>query len=117
MQGHPTERLPNNAAFCFAGVAGEDLLLRLDLAGICASSGSACDSGSTTISHVLRALGVSTALGRGSLRLTLGADNMMADVEYTIATLAGIVRDLRAYEPHTPSPPRKRPWKSWPERG
>ena len=57
LQGHPTERLPNNAAFLIAGVSGEDLLLRLDLAGICASSGSACNSGSTAPSHVLTACG------------------------------------------------------------
>ena len=73
------------------------MLLRLDLAGICASSGSACNAGSTTISHVLRAMGVPTELGRGSLRLTLGTDNTMDDVEYTSATLAGIVRELRTY--------------------
>ena len=97
LQGHPTERLPNNVAFCFGGVTGEDLLLRLDLAGICASSGSACHSGSPSISHVLEALGTPHALGRGSLRLTLGHENTPADVEYTIATLAAIVRDLRAH--------------------
>jgi cysteine desulfurase len=97
LQGHPTERLPNNVAVCFGGVTGEDLLLRLDLAGICASSGSACHSGSPSISHVLEALGTPHALGRGSLRLTLGHENTPADVEYTIATLAAIVRDLRQH--------------------
>ncbi|MDQ2806681.1 MAG: cysteine desulfurase [Chloroflexota bacterium] len=99
LQGHPTERLPNNVAFCIAGVTGEDLLLRLDLAGICASSGSACNSGSTAISHVLRAIGTPPELGRGSLRLTLGSANTEADVDYTIAALTQIVADLRAYAP------------------
>ena len=99
LQGHPTDRLPNNAAFCFAGVSGEDLLLRLDLAGICASSGSACNSGSTQISHVLRAIGTPPDLGRGSLRLTLGTENTEADVDYTIATLAEVVGELRAHRP------------------
>jgi cysteine desulfurase len=97
LQGHPTERLPNNVAVCIAGVSGEDLLLRLDLAGICASSGSACNSGSTSISHVLRAVGVDTELGRGSLRLTLGSATTEADVDYTLDTLAQVVADLRAH--------------------
>jgi len=99
LQGHPTQRLPNNAAFLIAGVSGEDLLLRLDLAGICASSGSACNSGSTAPSHVLTACGAPPDLARGSLRLTLGAENTEDDVDYTVATLAEIVADLRARRP------------------
>lgn len=99
LQGHPMERLPNNAAFCFAGVSGEDLLLRLDLAGICASSGSACNSGSTRPSHVLTACGTPLDLARGSLRLTLGTENTVEDVEYTLDTLARVVHDLRTRRP------------------
>ncbi|HMA37041.1 MAG TPA: cysteine desulfurase family protein [Chloroflexia bacterium] len=103
LQGHPTERLPNNAAFCFAGVSGEDLLLRLDLAGICASSGSACTSGSTKPSHVLTACGTPLDLARGSLRLTLGTDNTADDVDYTLDTLEQIVSELRTRLPHAPA--------------
>jgi cysteine desulfurase len=99
LQGHPTRRLPNNAAFLIAGVSGEDLLLRLDLAGICASSGSACNSGSTAPSHVLTACGAPPDLARGSLRLTLGIENTEDEIDYTIATLAAIVADLRARRP------------------
>ncbi len=98
LQGHPTERLPNSAAFCFAGVSGEDVLLMLDLAGICASSGSACNAGSTEISHVLRAIGTPLEIGRGSVRLTLGASTTADDVDYTLATLARVIGELRAHE-------------------
>jgi cysteine desulfurase len=100
LQGHPTERLPNNAAFCFAGCSGEDLLLMLDLAGICASSGAACTAGSTQPSHVLIAIGTPLDLARGSLRLTLGAENTEAEIDYAVDTLERIVHELRTHRPH-----------------
>ena len=75
LNGHPTERLPNNVNFSFEGVEGEPILLGLDLQGIAASSGSACSSGSLEPSHVLLALGQTADLARGSLRITLGKHN------------------------------------------
>ncbi|CAI8014391.1 Cysteine desulfurase IscS [Geodia barretti] len=72
LNGHPSERLPNNLNISFAGVDGESILLGLDLQGIAASSGSACSSGSLEPSHVLLALGQTADVARGSLRITLG---------------------------------------------
>jgi len=99
LTGHPVQRLPNSASFVFAGVEGESILLRLDLAGVAASSGSACTSGSEGPSHVLTALGLETALARGSLRLTLGRENTAADVDYVLEVLPGIVHKLREISP------------------
>jgi cysteine desulfurase len=95
LTGHPTERLPNNASFCFEGVEGESLLLSLDLLGIAASSGSACTSGSVDPSHVLIAMGMPAAWLRGSLRLTLGKSNTQADVDAILTHLPGIVEKIR----------------------
>lgn len=95
LNGHPTRRLPNNANFSFPGVEGEPILLGLDMAGIAASSGSACSSGSLEPSHVLLALGQSAEVARGSLRLTLGKDNTEEQVDYLIDVLAGLVERLR----------------------
>ena len=95
MNGHPTERLPNNANFSFEGVEGEPILLGLDIAGIAASSGSACSSGSLEPSHVLLALGQSADLARGSLRVTLGKGNTAEEVEYMLEKLVSLVRQLR----------------------
>ncbi|MBA2394628.1 MAG: cysteine desulfurase NifS [Ktedonobacteraceae bacterium] len=95
LTGHPTERLPNNASFCFKGVEGESLLLSLDLLGIAASSGSACTSGSVDPSHVLIAMGVPAEWLRGSLRLTLGKSNTDADVDAILTRLPGIVAKIR----------------------
>ncbi len=95
MTGHPTERLPNNASFCFEGVEGESLLLSLDLLGIAASSGSACTSGSVDPSHVLIAMGMPAAWLRGSLRLTLGKSNTQADVDAILTHLPAIVEKIR----------------------
>src|SRR5439155_22233035 len=72
LNGHPTHRLPNNASLAFTGVEGEALLLNLDLAGVCASAGSACTAGSLEPSHVLTALGRAPGLAGGSIRLSLG---------------------------------------------
>ena len=95
LNGHPTRRLPNNANFSFPGVEGEPILLGLDMAGIAASSGSACSSGSLEPSHVLLALGQSAEVARGSLRLTLGRDNTEEQVDYLINVLVDLVERLR----------------------
>ncbi len=95
LTGHPTERLPNNASFCFEGVEGESILLNLDLLGIAASTGSACTSGSVDPSHVLIALGLPPEWSHGSLRLTLGKGNTGADVDVLLAALPGIIEKLR----------------------
>ena len=95
LNGHATERLPNNANFSFTGVEGEPILLGLDVAGIAASSGSACSSGSLEPSHVLLALGQLAETARGSLRLTLGRDNTDEEVDYLLGVLVDLVQRLR----------------------
>jgi cysteine desulfurase len=95
LTGHPTERLPNNASFCFEGVEGESILLGLDMLGIAASSGSACTSGSVEPSHVLVAMGLPLEWARGSLRLTLGKENTEDDIETVLSALPGIIAKLR----------------------
>jgi cysteine desulfurase len=95
LTGHPTERLPNNASFCFEGVEGESILLNLDMLAIAASSGSACTSGAVDPSHVLVALGLAPEWSHGSLRLSLGRENTEEDVERVISVLPGIVEKLR----------------------
>ena len=96
LNGHRSSRLPNNVNFSFELVEGEPVLLGLDFAGICASSGSACSSASLEPSHVLTAIGLDPELARGSLRLTVGADNTDEDVSYLLDTLSGLVERLRA---------------------
>jgi cysteine desulfurase len=96
LTGHPTERLPNNASFCFEGIEGESILLNLDILGIAASSGSACTSGSADPSHVLIAMGLAPEWSHGSLRLTLGKGNTEEDIEQVICVLPGIVEKLRS---------------------
>ncbi len=95
LNGHATQRLPNNANFSFTGVEGEPILLGLDMAGIAASSGSACSSGSLEPSHVLLALGQSAEIARGSLRLTLGRENTQEEIEYLLEVLVDLVQRLR----------------------
>jgi len=95
LTGHPSNRLPNNASFCFEGVEGESILLNLDLLGIAASTGSACTSGSVDPSHVLIAMGIPVELAHGSLRLTLGKANTDADIDTVLTALPGIVEKLR----------------------
>jgi len=99
LTGHPTNRLPNSASFVFKYIEGESILLNLDLAGVCASSGSACTSGATEPSHVLLAMGIPHEVAHGSLRLTLGRENTQEDVDYILDTLPGIVQKLRAMSP------------------
>ena len=95
LNGHPVERLPGNCHFSFEGIDGEALLLRLDLAGIAASAGSACTSGSVEPSHVLRAAGLTEKEAGGSLRITLGRETTRKEIEKTARILKEIVEDLR----------------------
>jgi len=99
LSGHPTERLPNNVSLLIRYIEGESILLNLDLVGICASSGSACTSGSLEPSHVLTAMGVPHEIAHGSLRLTLGRENTDQDVDYVLQVLPGIVEKLRLMSP------------------
>ena len=103
LNGHRTMRLPNNVNFSFEHVEGESILLGLDLAGIAASSGSACSSGSLEPSHVLLALGQSADLARGSLRLTLGRDNTEEQVNYLHSVLPDLMHRLRELPSLTPT--------------
>ncbi len=96
LNGHDTQRLPNNINFSFAGVEGEPLLLGLDFAGICVSSGSACSSGSLEPSHVLTSLGLTAEEAQGSLRITLGRVNTLKEVEKIVEVLIKLVAKLRA---------------------
>ena len=99
LNGHPTNRLPGNANFCFEFIEGESMLLRLDMEGVAASSGSACTSGSLKASHVLLAIGLPPEIAHGSLRLTLGKDNTEEEINYVIDILPGIIEKLRALSP------------------
>ena len=96
LNGHPTQRLPNNVNVSFENVEGEPILLGLDFAGICASSGSACSAASLEPSHVLTAIGLSADLAQGSLRITVGKDNTDEEVDYLLETLTDLVSRLRA---------------------
>lgn len=95
LTGDPVTRLPGNASFVFDGVEGEALVFLLDRSGICASSGSACSAGALEPSHVLLAMGLPEELARGSLRLTLGADNTEADIDGVLKILPQIIFRLR----------------------
>ena len=99
LNGHPTQRLPNNASLCFRGVQGESLVVSLDLAGIAASSGAACTTGSLEPSHVLLAIGLSREVAQGSLRLTLGRGTTDEDIDVVLMELPKIVSRLRAASP------------------
>ncbi|MDK2904733.1 MAG: cysteine desulfurase [Eubacteriaceae bacterium] len=99
LNGHPTKRLPGNVNFCFDYIEGESILLSLDLAGIAASSGSACTSGSLDPSHVLLAIGLPAGVAHGSLRLTIGKHTSQEDIEYVIEQLVVIIERLRKMSP------------------
>ena len=99
VNGDREKRLPGNINICFEGIEGESLLLRLDLEGICASSGSACTSGSLDPSHVLLAIGLPKEVAHGSLRLTLDEENTEQEVDYLLQVLPGIVSGLRDMSP------------------
>lgn len=99
LNGDATNRLPGNVNFCFEGIEGESLLLLLDDRGICASSGSACTSGSLEPSHVLLALGRIHDIAHGSLRLTLSEDTTEEQILYTVKSVTEAVEYLRGISP------------------
>ena len=99
LNGHKTDRLPNNANFCFRFIEGESMLILLDQNGICGSSGSACTSGSLDPSHVLLAIGLPHEIAHGSLRLTISEKTTMEEVDFVVDTLKGIIERLRNMSP------------------
>ncbi len=99
LTGHPERRLPGHASFVIPGVEADGLLMHLDMAGVCAASGSACTTGMPEPSHVLMAMGVEHTLALGALRLTLGRSTTQADVDYVVEILPGIVEKLRTARP------------------
>lgn len=99
LNGHREQRLPNNMNFCFRFIEGESLLIMLDQKGICASSGSACTSGSLDPSHVLLAIGLPHEIAHGSLRLTLSEETTMQDADVVADSLKVIVERLRSMSP------------------
>lgn len=99
LNGHRTNRLPNNVNVSFQFIEGESMLIMLDMKGICASSGSACTSGSLDPSHVLLAIGLPHEIAHGSLRLTLGEENTMEEMDYVADCIKEIVEKLRSMSP------------------
>ena len=99
LNGHRTNRLPNNANFCFRFIEGESMLILLDQNGICGSSGSACTSGSLDPSHVLLAIGLPHEIAHPSLRLTLSEKTTMEDIDFTVDKLKEIIERLRSMSP------------------
>ena len=99
LNGDPVHRLPGNVSFCFEGIEGESLLLLLDAKGICASSGSACTSGSLDPSHVLLAIGRTHEVAHGSLRLSLCETNTEAEIDYMLQEIPPVVEYLRSMSP------------------
>lgn len=99
LNGHGTDRLPNNANFCFQFIEGESLLILLDQIGICASSGSACTSGSLDPSHVLLAIGLPHEIAHGSLRITLSEETTLEDIDFVADELKKTVLRLRRMSP------------------
>ncbi len=99
LNGHPTERLPNNVNFSYKYVEGESILLLLDMEGIAASSGSACTSGSLDPSHVLLATGLDHGTAHGSIRFTLSEEITEDDIDYTVEAMKNIIARLRAMSP------------------
>ena len=99
INGHRTNRLPNNANFRFTGIEGESLILHLDSKGIAASTGSACSSTKLEASHVLMAIGLKEVEAHGSLRISLGHENTEEDIDYTIIAIKEVVEKLRKMSP------------------
>ena len=99
LNGDPVNRLPGNVSFCFEGIEGESLLLLLDDAGICASSGSACTSGSLDPSHVLLAIGRPHEVAHGSLRLSLSERNQPWEIDHILREVPRVVAYLRSMSP------------------
>jgi cysteine desulfurase len=102
LNGHPSKRLPINVAVRFSFIEGESMLLNLDMAGVAASSGSACTAKTLEPSHVLRAIGLKHEEAHGSLLFTLGRQNTEEEVDYVVGLLPDIVKKLRAMSPLTP---------------
>lgn len=94
LTGHPTQRLPHNASFAFRHINGNDLLMHLDMAGIAASSGSACKTGDPKPSAILEAVGLDADWTTGGLRLTVGLQNKLEDIEYTVETIPAVIEKL-----------------------
>ena len=101
LTGHPEERLPHNASFAFRGISGNDLLMHLDMAGILASSGSACSSGNPKPSAVLEAIGLDSNWTKGGLRLTVGKQNTPAEIDIVLEKLPGIIEKLQKINAYT----------------
>jgi len=99
LNGDRVNRLPNNVSFCFEGIEGESLLLYLDANGICASSGSACTSGSLDPSHVLLAIGRVHDVAHGSLRLSLSDYNTDEEIDHILTVVPQVVQLLRSMSP------------------
>ena len=99
LNGHPTDRLPNNVNLCFQFIEGESLLILLDQIGVCASSGSACTSNSLDPSHVLLAIGLPHEIAHGSLRLTLSEETTLAEIDFVVDELKKIIERLRNMSP------------------
>lgn len=99
LNGHRVDRLPNNVNFCFRFIEGESLLMWLDQSGICASSGSACTSGSLDPSHVLLAIGLPHEIAHGSLRMTISDETTKEEIDYTVSELTSIIDNLRRMSP------------------
>jgi cysteine desulfurase NifS len=99
LNGHKTDRLPNNANFCFRFIEGESMLILLDQLGIYASSGSACTSGALNPSHVLLAIGLLHEIAHGSLRITLSEETTLEDIDYVVDELKKIIQRLRDMSP------------------
>lgn len=99
LNGHPTNRLPGNANFCFRFIEGESMLILLDQKGICASSGSACTSGSLDPSHVLLAIGLPHEIAHGSLRISLSEETTVEELDFVVDELKQIIERLRSMSP------------------
>jgi cysteine desulfurase len=102
LNGHPTERLPDNVSVRYSYIEGESMLLSLDMEGVYASSGSACTAKTLEPSHVLLAIGLKHEEAHGSLMFTLGKQNTEEDVDYAASLMPGIVKRLRKMSPLTP---------------
>ena len=99
LNGDPVKRLPNNVNISFQFIEGESLLIMLDMDGICASSGSACTSGSLDPSHVLLAIGLPHEIAHGSLRLTLSEETTKEEIDFVVERIKKIVEHLRNMSP------------------
>jgi cysteine desulfurase len=99
LTGHPTRRLPNSASFAFAGCEADAILMHLDLVGIQAASGSACTTGMPEPSHVLTAMGLPYELALGALRLSLGRQTSVEDIDTVLTVLPGVIQKIRELNP------------------